>query len=538
MLPAKIESLREVEMGGRRSVPALLVLLTLAIGILIGTLISRGVRAAKPFSGAPGAAVLATPSPAQLSDSFARIAANVEPAVVNINTESTVRVTRRRFDENPDDAPPEDLFNHLFRPDSPGGDFRQQSLGSGIILDKNGYVMTNYHVITREAEDRPVDRIRVFLHGDNNPKGYLARVIGKDKSTDLAVIKIDAGRPLAKADFGDSEAMRVGDWVLAVGSPFGLEATVTAGIISAKNRNSRSEIEGGTDGQFKRFLQTDAAINPGNSGGPLVNLAGQVIGINTAIATRHGTSDGVGFAMPSNIARKVYNSIITTGSVQRGAIGIQFLNQTTPALLRSFGADHGVVVNSVEPRSPAEQAGLQRGDVITAIGNKPVGNGDDLVGIVSEMEIGKKLHVEYLRNNKKLSADVEVADRNRIISAATGAGQPAGNNHDPGEQAKGGCLGFAAHSLSQEQAQKIADKLRLSSSQGVVVTEMKPDGFAEEIGLQAGDIVLSINRQVIASVADFNRFQAALKPGQDVLLLVARPSQGTYATMFLADRLP
>ncbi len=524
-------------MGGRRLLPALVVLFTLGVGILIGTLISRGVRAAKPFGGAPGATVLPAPAPAQLSDSFARIAASVEPAVVNINSESTVRVSRRRFEGNPEEAP-EDLFDHFFRPDSRGGDVRQQSLGSGIILDKNGYVITNYHVITREAEDRPVDRIRVFLHSDNNPKGYLARVIGKDKSTDLAVIKIDAGRPLAKADFGDSEAMRVGDWVLAVGSPFGLEATVTAGIISAKDRNSRSEIEGGKDGQFKRFLQTDAAINPGNSGGPLVNLAGQVIGINTAIATRHGTSDGVGFAMPSNIARKVYNSIITTGYVQRGAIGIEFLNQTNPALLRSFGAENGVVVNSVEPGSPAEKAGLQRGDVITAIGNKPVENGDDLVGIVSETEIGKKVHVEYLRNNKKSSADVEVADRNKIVSAAAGAGQPAGKDHDSGEQASGGRLGLSAHSLSNQQAQKIADKLRLSGPQGVAVTEVKPDGFAEELGLQTGDVVLSINRQPVASVDDFNRLQAALKPGQDVLLLVARPSQSTYVTMFLADRLP
>ena len=525
-------------MGGRRLVPAVVVGLTLCIGILIGTLLSKGVRAAKPFGGAPDAAILSTPSPVQLSDSFARIAASVEPAVVNINTESTVRVSRRHLEGSPEEPPSDDLFDHLFRPDGPGGDFRQQSLGSGIILDKNGYIMTNFHVITREAEDRPVDRIRVFLHGDSNPKGYVARVVGSDRSTDLAVIKIDAGRPLDKADFGDSESMRVGDWVLAVGSPFGLEATVTAGIISAKNRNSRSEIEGGTGGQFKRFLQTDAAINPGNSGGPLVNLAGQVIGINTAIATRHGTSDGVGFAMPSNIARKIYNSIVTTGYVQRGAIGIQFLNQNNPALLRSFGADHGVVVNSVEPGSPAEKAGLQRGDVIVAVGGKPVATGDDLVGIVSDTEIGKRLRVDYLRNNKKTSADVEVADRNKIVSEAIAAGQSEGKDHDSGEQSSGGRLGFAVHSLSAEQAQKIADKLRLASPQGVVVTEVKPDGFAEELGLQTGDVILSINRQLVTSVDDFNRLQSGLKSGQDVLLLIARPNQGAYGTLFLADRLP
>lgn len=526
-------------MGGRRWIPALVVVATLGLGILIGTLMSKGVRAARPFGGAPDAAVLPAPSPVQLSDSFARIATRIEPAVVNINTESTVRVSRRRFEGNPDDPPLDDFFDHLFRPGDPqGGASRKQSLGSGLILDPHGYIMTNYHVITLEAEDKPVDRIRVFLHGDNNPKGYLARIIGVDKSTDLAVIKIDAGRDLEKADFGDSDAMRVGDWVLAVGSPFGLEATVTAGIISAKNRNSRSEIEGGTEGQFKRFIQTDAAINPGNSGGPLVNLAGQVIGINTAIATRHGTSDGVGFAMPSNIARKVYNSIVTTGFVQRGAIGIQFSSQTNPALLHAFGADHGVVVSSVEAGSPAEKAGLERGDVIVGVEGKSVDTGDDLVSVVAGTEIGKKVHVEFLRNGKTASAEVQVADRNKIISDAAAAEQPPARDQQPGQQSSGGQLDFAVRNIPKEQAQKISSQLRLSSPQGVLVTEVKLDGFAEELGLLTGDVVLSINRQPVASVDDFNRLQKTLRSGEDVLLLVARPNRGTYTTLFLADRLP
>ena len=233
-----------------------------------------------------------------------------------------------------------------------------------------------------------------------------------DKWTDLAIIKIDPDKPLTVAQFGDSDAMRVGDWVLAIGSPFGLDSTVTAGIVSAKGR----DIEGGTQGQFKRFIQTDAAINPGNSGGPLVNLAGQVIGINTAIATRAGRLRRRGICHSLQHRPKVYNALITSGSVRRGAIGVQFYSQNNPALLRSFGTDHGIVINSVEAGSPAERAGLKRGDVILSVEGKPITDADELVSIISDSEIGKKLRVEYLRDGKRLSTDVEVGDRNKIVA--------------------------------------------------------------------------------------------------------------------------
>jgi serine protease Do len=524
---------REGNMGARRYLAALAVAVTLGVGIAIGTLISRGVRAARPFNGAADAKPLPAPAPVELSNSFARIAEAIEPAVVNINTESMVKVSRRR--PSPDEeAPFDDFFDRLFRPDGPQGDFRQQSLGSGVILDKAGYILTNYHVVMRDNEDKAVDRIRVFVYGDENPKGYVAKLVGSDKSTDLAVIKIEAGRALAAAPLGDSDAMRVGDWVLAVGSPFGLESTVTAGIISAKTR----DIEHSQESQFKRFLQTDAAINPGNSGGPLVNLAGQVIGINTAIATRRGTSDGVGFAMPSNTARKVYNSIISSGSVRRGAIGVQFLNQNNPALLRSFGADHGVVVNSVEPASPAERAGLKVGDVIVGVDGKPISSGDELVAVVADSEIGKKLKVDFLRDKKRLSAVVEVGDRNKIISEGRGAPNESGEPRSAEEGGGGGALGVTVHSLTHDQAQKLADRLQLGSPEGVRVTAVKPDSFAEEVGVQQGDVVLSINRQPVTSVEEFDRLQRQLKSGTDVLLFVARQNAGTFTTLFLADRLP
>ncbi len=520
-------------MNRRRIVPALVVAITLGIGILIGTVVSHGVRAAKVSPAGTDASLLPAPSPVELSNSFAKIAEDVGPAVVNIKTESTVRVSRKRF-HGPEDAPFDDFFDRFFRfgPfDGPPGDVRQQSLGSGMILDKNGYVLTNYHVIMRDGEDRQVDRMRVHLRDEENSKGYAARIVGADKWTDLAVIKIDAGKPLPTVQLGDSDAMRVGDWVLAIGSPFGLNATVTAGIISAKGR----DIEQGSEGEFKRFLQTDAAINPGNSGGPLVSLAGQVIGINTAIATSRGAYDGVGFAIPSNTARKIYNSIISTGSVRRGAIGVNFTNEKNEALLRSFGANHGVVVQSVEPGTPAERAGLQRGDVITAVNSKPIAGGDALLAIVSETDPGKKVKVDFLRDKKPTSTEIVVGDWNKIVGGARG-----GESDRAGAEVEhaGGILGLSVKNFTPEQARELAGQLRLSSPQGVLVTDVKPGSFGEDLGIQRFDVVLSVDHKPVTSVEDFNRLQSQLKSGNDVLFLIARRSGRGFITEFLADRLP
>jgi serine protease Do len=526
-----------MSLNGRRILPALVVALTLGIGILIGTLVSNGVRAAKGGNAvAADALLLPAPSPADLSNSFSRVAEMVEPAVVNINTESVVRISRRRF-HGPEDSPfGGDFFERFFQfgPDGQGSqELRRPSLGSGVLLDKNGYILTNYHVIMQPEENRPVDRIRVQLHGEDNPKGYEAKIIGKDRDTDLAVIKIEVGRPLPFAQFGDSDSMRVGDWVLAIGSPFGLDSTVTAGILSAKGR----DIEGGPEGQFKRYLQTDAAINPGNSGGPLVNLAGQVIGINTAIATSRGTYDGVGFAVPSNTARKVYNQLISTGSVRRGAIGVSFQNQNNPAILRSFGADHGVVVNSVEPGSPAERAGVQRGDVITAVNGKPIRTGDELVSIVSETDVGKKLKVELLRDRKPKSVEIEVGDRSKIITRQRGGPEDDEAGADSGEEARG-VFGISVRNLPRELADELAEKLNLGSPQGVQVSDVKAGGFASDVGIVRGDIILSINHQPVRSVGDVTAWQNKLKSGDDVLFFVARRTQRTFTTLYLADRLP
>lgn len=518
----------------RRYMAVIAFAITLGAGIAIGTLVSHGARASHSSNGGGDPQPLAAPSPISLSNSFANIAQRIEPAVVNINTETTVRISGNGLGSR-GQQPFDDFFNHFFhfgKPGQPSDHFQRRSLGSGIILDPRGYVLTNYHVVMQKDTAKPVDRIEVYLHGDDGIK-YRARIVGADKWTDLAVIKIDAGRKLIAAQFGDSASVKVGDWVLAIGSPFGLESTVTAGIISAKGR----DIEPGMQGQFKRFIQTDAAINPGNSGGPLVNMAGQVVGINTAIATNQGSSDGVGFAIPSNTARTIYNSLITSGQVRRGAIGVTFLDQTGPALLRSFGADHGVVINNVEPGSPAERAGLKMGDVILAINGQSIRSGDQLVEIVSQSKIGSKLRLDVLRNGKHLATSVAVGDRNKIIAQQQGMNLPRNEKKKTPEEA-GGTLGVAVRNLTPDQSSQLVRALHLPKPEGVLVTRVAPEGFAAELSLERGDIILSVNHQPVSSLENFERVQSTLHSGQDVLLLIARQAGQKFTTMFLADTLP
>ncbi|MGH9343988.1 MAG: trypsin-like peptidase domain-containing protein [Terriglobia bacterium] len=519
----------------RRYWAVVVIVLALGIGVVIGSFVSHGVRTARML---PDARPLAMASPVSLSNSFAQIAARVTPAVVNINTESTIHFGGGNLGK-PDASPNGGFFNHFFGL-GPGGiphEMHQQSLGSGVILDKNGFVLTNYHVIMQD-DGRPVDMIRVHLQGDddNNPHGFPAKVVGYDKWTDLAVIKINAHRSLPVVELGDSNQTRVGDWVLAIGSPFGLNATVTAGIISAKGR----EISGGLEDEFKRFLQTDAAINPGNSGGPLVSMAGQVVGINTAIATTRGafggSYEGVGFAIPSKIVRTVYNDIVTTGSVRRGAIGVSFTPVQTPALLHSFGANHGVLVQSVTAGSPAARAGIKQGDVITTINSQAIDSGSELLGIVSDTQPGQKLRVGFLRNGARMSCNITAGDWNKIAGEDE-MPEPAAAP-DGGAEPGHGALGLWVKDLNADQARQIAAGLHRSQVAGVMVEDVEPGSFADDLNLQRFDVILSINRQEVRSAADFKRIQSQLKSGQNVLVLIARRGGAGYTTTFLADQLP
>jgi serine protease Do len=343
-----------VRLKANRFAYTLTILTTLAVGILIGTVISYGVKGQEGKK-ASDATPLTIPSPTQLSNQFSQISKQLEPSVVNINTESTIKNTRPRRRGAPnapdgdDENPFDDFFDRFFGgPGGNGGAIRERSLGSGVIVDAKGYIVTNRHVVEK------ADRIRVKLQDD--PPGVLhdAKVVGLDTETDLAVIKIDGDKMLPTAKLGNSDSMQVGDWVLAVGSPFGLSETVTAGIVSATGRN----IVPGR--QFQSFIQTDAAINPGNSGGPLVNMAGEVIGINTAILTDTNAYAGVGFALPSNTVVQVYNQLIGPDHrVSRGSIGIMFNAQENPAIARVYGAGSGVTISDVTAGSPAEQAGLK-----------------------------------------------------------------------------------------------------------------------------------------------------------------------------------
>lgn len=487
----------------------------LVLGILIGTLVSGGVRAARET-----AAPLQMPSPAELSSVFTKIAKQVEPAVVNISTTTTI--SRRQPQPRKPMDPFEDFFERFFDfgiPDT----FQEHSVGSGVIVDAKGYILTNYHVV-RQAET-----IDVRLHGDS--KKYKAEVIGHDEETDLAVIRINAGRDLPVAELGDSSAVQVGDWVLAIGSPFGLEATVTAGIISYKGREGQTI--GGQRLQLASFLQTDAAINRGNSGGPLVNLAGQIIGINTSIATAHGGYSGVGFALASNIARNVYNQIIREGRVVRGSIGIEFraVDSQNEAILRSFGAKHGVLITEVRPGSPAAEAGLERGDVIVAINGKPVHNGDDLVEVITATPVGNEVKLRYLRNKKEREVAVRVESRRELFPELYGE-EPA----VPEAEGAAGHLGLRLEETSPALLRRWG--LDPDQDEGLLVRSVEPNSFAEDIGVERGDLILEFNQQRVRRLGEFREIQRRLRSGSDVVFGLKRRLGERWVWVYLGGTLP
>jgi serine protease Do len=513
----------------------LLTILTLAVGIMIGTVLTRsGVRG----NSRPDAALLPLQSPQQLSTTFGQIAKQMQPAVVNIRSDSLPKQRRgtapgnRKKGQNNED-PFQDFFNRFFGgQEGQGGDDNQSpfpsqrgesSLGSGVILNANGYIVTNFHVVDG------ADRVRVKLNDD--PPGVLhdARVIGSDRETDLAVIKIEPPKDhaLVPARLGDSEKLGVGEWVLAIGSPFDLEETVTAGIISAKGRtlpNGR---------QFQSFIQTDAAINPGNSGGPLVNMAGEVIGINTAIFTQSYGYQGVGFAMPSNTVREVYEQL--TGPdhrVSRGSIGVEFNGAPSPALARVYGVKSGVTI-AVRPGLPAEKAGLQTEDIITAVNGKPVRSGDDLVNIISGVKPGNKVQVTYIRDGKEKEASVAVMDRNKLFSETASEDDDV-EPVDAGRP-KPSKLGMSVHAITPEQAERIG----VPEGKGVIVTEVRPGSFAEDIQVQPGLVILKVNRQPVNSEDEFKKVTSQFKSGQDVVFLARTGGRGANGgTVFLSGTLP
>jgi serine protease Do len=449
------------------------------------------------------------PVPLGGAPSFVGVAKAVTPAVVNITPSKAARAHDRR-----------ELRDHDFRdrmeeffgfPPGPRGpqyprerrDFRGGGMGSGVIVSPDGYIVTNNHVIDGAGD------VTVTLP---DKREFSGKVVGTDPKTDLAVVKIDA-KDLPYARWGDAAKLEVGEYVLAVGNPFGLNSTVTLGIVSALGRG-RMGIT-----QYEDFIQTDAAINPGNSGGALVNAAGELVGINTAIFSHSGGNQGVGFAVPATMAKPVVDSLVKTGKVVRGYLGVG-IQDVTLDLAKSFGLKQaqGALVSSVSDNSPAEQAGLKSGDVIVGYDEKPVSDPVDLQRKVARTPINAKIVLKLIRDGKELELPVIVAEQAEATRIARG-----------GEGATEHALaGVEVLPLDREAARELGVGVK---THGVVVTAGDPDSGAERAGLRQGDVIREINRQPVRSVKDFERISSSLKKDQTVLLLIDRRGAALFLSV-------
>src|SRR6201996_8985397 len=529
-----------------------ILLATLSIGILAGSILTRNVSGKEQSEvNSTDAKPLVIPSPVALSNGFSQIVKQVGPAVVNINTEELPKPAnnkRRRggqrlpqpSDPNSDDdsqqspGDMQDFFNRFFG--GQGGDDsdgaaagERRALGSGFIVDSRGYIITNNHV--GDKADKIYVKLPTDPDGGPGDEGRPATVIGVDKDTDIAVIKIDSKEPLPTVKLGNSDGAQVGDWVLAIGSPFALSKTVTAGIISAKNRSiDEPSPNGVSQTQFQRFIQTDAAINPGNSGGPLVDMAGQVGGMNTAIYTQSMGSQGVGFAMPANIIANVYNMLIgPEHKVVRGSIGIQFQTAQSSAVGRVYGFTNGVIVGVVTPNGGAAKAGIQAGDVLVSIDGRNIKDGDDLVNDISARHVGSTVKIGYLRDGKQNTANVVIGDRAKTYADITGQqDEPsAPQQADAGE----GKLGITVSAIPASLSAKVGVK------GGVIVTNVRPGSFADEIGLGKTAIITAINRKPVTDEASYRAIVSTLKSKDDVVFVIQSPTQKSGSS-YIGGTLP
>ncbi|HBB89268.1 MAG TPA: hypothetical protein DC047_16815 [Blastocatellia bacterium] len=460
-------------------------------------------------------------APEALSASFAEIARRVEPAVVNIDTITAAPEVSEKDSADQEDLPSNNPLFDMFRrqPRRPS-----HGVGSGFIVSPKGYILTNEHVV--EGSTR-------IIVGLQNGQTYPGKVVGIDEETDVAVIKIDAPQDLPTVTLGDSNAAQVGDWVLAVGSPFGLDQTVTAGIISKKERETPSATS-----NFQRFIQTDAAINRGNSGGPLVNMRGEVIGINSQIATSTGDYNGIGFALPASEANFVYRQIVDQGKVRRGYLGVT-LDSVRDEFARVYGLPEakGAIILDVQQTkegqpTPAAKAGLQSSDIIVEFNGQPIANAQDLIQRVAASPIGQSVALTYLRerDNKfeKHSADIVLGERpgRQQLRDPADSTPPKRKESDP--KGNGLHLGITLAELTQTLS---ADK-HLAGVRGLYVKEVDPSGLAAEVRsvngqptLIEGDVITRINRVPVTALADFQRVINSLKPGDPVVMQVSRYSR-------------
>jgi len=495
----------------KRGTLVVMLVIAAALGVGLGSWGASAVDLARPPAHEPTLARDTQPPPSVTgpvvpavlpvpSGSFSRIAEAVSPAVVNINT-----VTRGTSGRTPIEEFFGDEFFRRFFGDAPERQQQQRSLGSGVIVDSSGICLTNAHVVERATEIEVVTA---------EGKKHKAKIVGLDKRTDLAVLRLQGGGPYPAAVLGDSDKIKVGDWVLAIGSPFGLQQTVTAGIISAKGRS----IEPGNP--FSDFIQTDAAINPGNSGGPLVNMSGEVIGINSAILSRSGGNVGIGFSIPSNMAKRIYTELAAKGKITRGWLGVS-IQPLTPELAKSFGLKEakGVLVADVIKDSPADKAGLTSGDILTEFDGKKVDAPQDLQKIVAVTTPGKGVPVKVWRDKSEKSLEIKIGETPDESAQAA----------EQGGKGKS-LLGLDARPLTPE----IARQLNLRTTEGVLVARVDEDSPAAEAGLQRGDVIREVNRQRIRSLPDFERATQGLKAGDRVTVLLQRGPQSLYVAFSIA----
>jgi serine protease Do len=437
-------------------------------------------------------------------DTFIKLVDKVGPAVVNINTSKTVKMKDLGpfgfFGIRPPDNSPDDNFmNKLFKSPKEDRVLKQNSLGSGFIISKDGYIITNNHVVEQ------ADEIDVTLA--DNQEDFRAKVIGKDPKTDIALIKIEPKRDLTIIEFGDSDTLKVGEVVVAIGNPFGLSHTVTQGIVSAKERSIGV-------GNYESFIQTDASINRGNSGGPLLNIDGLVVGINTAIIEG---GQGIGFSIPINMAKNVVIQLKDTGKVSRAWIGV-YVQKVTEELAKSFklSSRNGALVSRVIKDSPAEKAGLKNGDVIISFDGKEIKDYNHLPLVVASTPIGKKCEMIVIRegNSKSFTIKLEELKEEAQIESAQSSKNP---------------MGITVENITQDKKRDLGLE---EDTDGVVVSEIDPEGPAAQTQLQPGDVIMELNSKGIRNVNDFNRIISRLKKGDDLRLYVKRGKEGSLWIAF------
>jgi serine protease Do len=476
-----------------------IVIALLMVGALVG--FGYGVSTAVKNNTTPNSTVVTNSDIPMVPANFSELAEKVRPGVANIQVVKKIKNIDfgfRHFSGTPfgEKNPFGDFFGPFAEENPPRG-FEQQGVGSGFVMNRDGYILTNNHVV----ED--ADQIKVKL---TTGKEYDGKIIGRDPKTDLALIKINASSDLQPLNLGNSDDLKVGSWVVAVGSPFGLEQTVTAGIVSAKGRVIGS-------GPYDNFIQTDASINPGNSGGPLINMKGEVVGINTAIIT---SGQGIGFAIPINMAKEIAPQLQEKGHVTRGWLGVS-IQEVTPALAKSFDLKekNGALVAQVVSGSPAEKAGIEQGDVVVEFDGKEVTDSKDLPRIVASTPIGKAVTIKLLRNGKALDRQVKVGEMEEKVEVAKAPSHKS--------------LGITVQNLTPE----IAKGLGLKKDTGVVVTRVEPGSPAADAGIQAGDVVQEVNRKAVKNVEDFVQKVDKAKGQDNVLLLIQRGQNNLFAALTL-----